>query len=387
MSSKEYKTPDWRGALARNRRKSNFVLAGYFLIYGFLGFLLDLILFFYLFHPATSLRLPSVNSIAGYHYQGYSPVTRAFPGAWEFVKDAVLHYTHGVVFPYATVGALVLAFSCLVFALTRQNKLVLSGTKYKLLENIDNLDHKEKQLLNVVEEMLIAMNLPANPDVYVIDASYMNAFASGYNYKNSMIAITRPLLDALNRAELQAVIAHELSHIKHLDTRLLVSATVLTGLILITVDLLYEFSYRALFVSGRGGRKSNGKGGGANPILVIFLIMLVAKIVLPITNLLMLRFLSRKREFMADAGSVAAMRDNLPLGSALIKIHNAHATSPESVREYGAQANNKSRAASYIYSPQEFLSGAVSFSYGLFSTHPPLQERLAALNVDMPNKQ
>lgn len=383
------KTPNWRDALAINKKKSRIVLGIYLGIYAFLGFLVDLVLFYYLFYHKTRINFGSshlTSEVVSYYHRQSQFVLNAGVNDWlhsfyMLVESAFKSYINGTVIPYGTLTALVIAIFCLIWANFRQNELVLSGTNNHLLTEETCRNDKEKQLLNVVDEMVIAMRLQFRPKVYVINAAYMNAFASGSSEERSMVAITEPLLNELDRAELQAVMAHELSHIKHMDTKLLVTATVLTSLIAITVGILFDLL--RVWVWGGATDRDNrrrGGGGGVNPLLILFVIFFILRLLLPVINILLLRFLSRKREFMADAGAVAATRDNQALATALIKIHKSHESNPDSQSLYSSQANEGARMAAYIYSPQEISSGVSRFMFGLMSTHPPLQERLDALS-------
>src|SRR5207249_9969496 len=130
--------------------------------------------------------------------------------------------------------------------------LMLLGTEYHEITPTSAQNVAEQQLYNVVEEMKIAAGLRYMPRVFIIDADYMNAFASGYSEKSAIMAITRGLLQKLNRDELQAVMAHELSHIRHLDIKLTLTASLLANLSTLVLDM---FFYNAIFAGGN--RESN----------------------------------------------------------------------------------------------------------------------------------
>jgi len=151
------------------------------------------------------------------------------------------------------------------------------------------------------------------PKVYLIEADYMNAFASGYSEKSAMVAITRGLIQKLNRAELQAVMAHELSHVRHMDIKLTLMASVLANLILIVLDIVF---YNAIF-----SRRSSDENRSGNALLTAIIIL---RYLLPVINILLLLYLSRTREYMADAGCVQLTRDNQALATALLKINSDH---------------------------------------------------------------
>jgi heat shock protein HtpX len=232
----------------------------------------------------------------------------------------------------------------------------------------------EKQLYNVIEELKVAAGLHYMPKIYIIEADYMNAFASGYSEKSAMMAITRGLMEKLNRAELQAVMAHELSHIRHQDIKLTLMASVLSNLILLVLDVLF---YKFLFSGGRRNQQQQ----------MIFMIIMILRYVMPLVTILLMMYLSRTREFMADAGCVELMRDNEPLASALLKIHQDHtANVQQSQAAYNQSAHEEIRRASYLYDPRYAGINAGQSLSNLFSTHPPLKARLAALGVktDLP---
>lgn len=250
-------------------------------------------------------------------------------------------------------------------------KLSLAGTKAVRVTE-DSEDLRAKQLYNIVEEMKIAAGLRYMPAIYIMPVGYMNAFASGWHEKNAVLAVTRPLLEALNREELQAVIAHEISHIRHQDTRVMTLVSVLASVLVMMIDIIFR---SVLYSKPRRGRRNDASG-----LLVI--VIMVIRILLPILTAFMVMYVSRKREFLADAGCVALTRNNLGLASALRKIHQGHTMHEKDVQEAYEQTPNESvRSLAYIYSPRK--SGIRNFLnvHEWFSTHPPLKERLEALGV------
>jgi heat shock protein HtpX len=269
-------------------------------------------------------------------------------------------------FPTVTLIMIIVAAVSLFITFTCGNRLMLLGTEYHEItpDNAQNL--QEKQLYNIVEELKIAAGLQFMPKVYLIDADYMNAFASGYSEKSAMVAITRGLINKLNREELQAVMAHEISHIRRMDIKLTLMASILANLILIILDLLF---YQMVF-----SRNSNNNRRGLETIVILL------RYLLPIINVLLLLYLSRTREYMADAGCVELLRDNQPLASALIKInsdHDAHRNSYAA--EYQKTPHENIRREAYIFDPQKAnISGGGTIA-DLFSTHPSLKDRLNAL--------
>ncbi len=217
-------------------------------------------------------------------------------------------------------------------------------------------------LYNVVEGLAIAAGLPA-PRCYVIEDTAPNAFTTGRDPKHAVLCVTTGILQKLNRAELEGVVAHEMSHIKNYDVRLQTVVVVMAGV----VALLSDWILRSFLWGGGGRRRSrNDRGsGGAGAILVI--VGLVLAILAPFFAKIIQLAVSRKREFLADASGAMLTRYPAGLASALRKI--SADTEP-------LEAANKATAHLYIVNPLKDIKGAVN---KLFSTHPPIEERIAAL--------
>ncbi len=226
------------------------------------------------------------------------------------------------------------------------------------------------QLFNVVEEMKIAAGLPAMPKVYVIPDPAPNAFATGRNPEHASVAVTAGLLGRLNRDELQGVVAHEISHILHRD----IMYVTLAGVMLGTIVLLSEIFFRSMLYGGGSRRRysSGGKNdGGAQIVLII--IAVVAAILAPILAHLLYFALSRRREYLADAGAARLTRYPEGLASALEKLAND--SSPAMAKA------NKVTAPMYIVNPLK-PKGQRALS-NLSSTHPPISERINILRSMM----
>jgi len=217
-------------------------------------------------------------------------------------------------------------------------------------------------LYNVVEGLAIAAGLPA-PRCYVIDDTAPNAFATGRNPQNAVICVTTGIIEKLNRAELEGVVAHEMSHIKNYDVRLQTVVVVMAGVVAILSDWILRS-----FLWG-GGRRRSSRGdrgaGGAGGILIVVGLVLAA--LSPFIATIIQLAVSRKREFLADASGAMLTRYPEGLASALRKI--AADTEP-------LEAANKATAHLYIVNPLKDIKGTVN---KLFSTHPPIEERIAAL--------
>ena len=224
------------------------------------------------------------------------------------------------------------------------------------------------QLFNIVEEMKIAAALPAMPKIYIINDPAPNAFATGRNPKNASVAVTAGLLGRLNRDELQGVIAHEISHIVHRD----ILFVTLAGIMLGSIVLLSQVFLRGMFYSSMTGgsrRYSAGGKGGGQAQLIMLVIALVAAILAPLMAYLLYFALSRRREYLADAGAARLTRYPEGLAGALEKIANDK--SPQ------LAAANKVTAPMYIVNP--FKKKKQMKLSDLTSTHPPISERIKIL--------
>lgn len=227
-------------------------------------------------------------------------------------------------------------------------------------------DPRYRQLHNVVEEMAIAAGLP-KPQVYVIPDSDPNAFATGKDPANASIAVTQGLLDQLSREELQAVVAHELGHVRNLDIRLMTVVAALIG----AVMLLSEFGMRSMrFGGGGGGRKSSSRGGGGGGA-ILFVLWLVALILAPFISRLLAMAVSRQREFLADASGAELTRNPGALASALEKI-DAAVEPTRSIKKGTAHLCIANPLGGDINEREGFLAD-------MFATHPPIRKRIMLL--------
>lgn len=221
---------------------------------------------------------------------------------------------------------------------------------------------EDKLFTQVVENLCIGAGLP-KPTLYVIDDASPNAFATGRDPKHAVICATSGLLSKLNRSEMEGVFGHELTHIKSYDTRLMAVVAVMVGM----VALLGDWFLRSMWWGG-GRKRSNGEGD----IGAVFLVLgIIFAILSPIIGTLIQLAISRRREFMADAGSVEITRQPEDLISALKKI----SADPEPLK-----SANKATAHLYIENPfKKEGHGKVGWFSGLFDTHPPTSERIKAL--------
>ena len=218
---------------------------------------------------------------------------------------------------------------------------------------------QEKVLHDVVESLALGLGIPT-PKLYVIEDSAPNAFATGRDPRHASVAVTRGLLDKMDRTELEGVIAHELSHVGNRDIRVMLLVTILVG----TVALLADWMWRSFFWT-RGGRRE--RDGGGNAIIAVIAIALA--LLTPIIATLIQLAVSRQREFLADASGALLTRYPSGLASALRKI----AADPEPL-----EVANKATASLYIANP---LKDAPAFFDHLFDTHPPIEERIRRLEA------
>ncbi|MEM4348578.1 MAG: M48 family metalloprotease [Candidatus Anstonellaceae archaeon] len=236
----------------------------------------------------------------------------------------------------------ILSAAYVYFIYNNASKIILSFSSAKPAEKL-----QYPYLHNVVEGLSLAAGIPT-PKIYIIDEPGLNAFATGFSPENASVAFTKGLVENLNRAELEGVVAHEISHIKNFDVRFSTLTVALAGLVVIISDL-----FMRVFIHGRRGR------GKISPILLIIALAII--VISPIFVMLIRFALSRQREYLADSTAVQLTRYPEGLASALEKI--AKIGSKVSVA-------NDATASLYFASP---------LGASLFSTHPPIEERIKRL--------
>jgi len=267
----------------------------------------------------------------------------------------------GWLISYLTESILILwiavIFSVLMsfFSYWHSDKIVLAMSRAKEIKKQDN-----PELYRLVENLCITAGLPL-PKIYIINEAQPNAFATGRDAKHGVVAVTRGLLEKLDRTELEGVIAHELSHIGNKDILLQTIVVTLVGFIVILTD----FFFRIAFWGRIGGR---GRGGGQARIILL-LVALALAILAPLFANLMKLAISRKREFLADASGALLTRYPEGLARALEKI---------SQDPWPLKVANDATAHLYIASPFRGKE-KTSWLHRLFMTHPPVEERTKAL--------
>ncbi|MFH1656840.1 MAG: M48 family metallopeptidase [Candidatus Nealsonbacteria bacterium] len=249
------------------------------------------------------------------------------------------------------------AFFSSFFSYWFSDKIVLAMSHAKEIEKRDN-----PELYRIVENLAITAGIPL-PKIYIINQEQPNAFATGRNQKHAVIAVTKGLLDRLERAELEGVIAHEMAHIGNKDILLQTMVVVFVAVIVVLTD----FFFRISFWGGLSSRRNNNSDSKAG--IIIMLIAFALAILAPIFATIIKLAISRKREYLADASGALLTRYPEGLANALEKISSDSNT---------LRTANNSTAHLYIASP---FKGKQSKSWltKLFSTHPPIEERISLL--------
>ena len=263
---------------------------------------------------------------------------------------------------FGLIGATVLWLILAMVSLSSGDQILLAASRAKPVTH-----DVHPQLFNIVEEMKIAAGLPAMPKIYIINDPAPNAFATGRSPESASVAVTAGLLGRLNRDELQGVIAHEISHILHRD----ILYVTLAGIMLGGVTIMSQVFLRGVFWSSMGSRRrySSSNQGGNQAQIVLLVVAIVVAILAPVMASLLYFALSRRREYLADAGAARLTRYPEGLASALEKIAGDPAPQLASV--------NKATAPMYIVNPFK-KKGQMKLS-DLTSTHPPISERVRIL--------
>jgi heat shock protein HtpX len=233
---------------------------------------------------------------------------------------------------------------------------------------------EERQLVNVVEEMAIASGL-SRPRVWIIPEADPNAFATGHDERNASVAVTEGLLALCSRDELQAVIAHEMGHVKNLDVRLMTLLAALVGAVALISDGVGRALRTGARVGGRSGRGGGGKkGSNLGPIILILVVLwIISWVLAPLITRVLALGVSRKREYLADAMSAQFTRNPLALATALEKIEHAEAPT-KSIKSGSAHLCIADPTGRKLNSKQGFLAE-------LLGTHPPMAIRIAKLKA------
>ncbi len=253
---------------------------------------------------------------------------------------------------YAIVIAGLISIGTSFFSYWNSAKMVLSMNGAKKAEG-----REESLLKGLLSDIIYAADVPM-PEVYIIEDSSPNAFATGRNPKHSAVAVTRGLLNTLSEEELKGVLAHEIAHVKNYDILLQTVASIMVGAVIIISNV---FSRSLLW---GGGRRRDDRDSGGNAILMLIGMVLI--IFAPIAGQLLRMALSRNREYLADASAADFTKNPNALADALIKI----SSNPTPVKRA-----NDATAGLYVSDPVKKIKKMAN----LFSTHPPIEERVAEL--------
>jgi heat shock protein HtpX len=283
-----------------------------------------------------------------------------FIAALGFAIGTYFDYRYGVSGAYsimlmifALVFAVIVSFASYYYS----DKLVLQMTKaYPLIKEQDT------RVYYIVEGLSIAAGLPM-PKIYVIEESGMNAFTTGRNPSNSVLVLTRGIMNNLNDEELKGVVAHELSHVKNYDILLGTIIVILVGMVTIISNIMFRS-----FIFGGGRRSSSSRNSGGGILNLIFLAIGLLLIVLSPLIATVIRFaISRQREYLADSNGALITRYPAGLASALRKI---------SAYSEVSTANN---ATAHMFISNPFGKNTKVMFSSLFNTHPPIEERVRRL--------
>lgn len=253
-----------------------------------------------------------------------------------------------------------------VIAYCFNTSMIRHATRARSLERREN-----PRVYNIVENLTMTCGMPM-PQINVIDSPELNAFASGIDQKSYTVTVTTGICEALDDDELTGVIAHELTHIRNRDTRLLIVSIIFVGIMSTITAVTMRLLWHVFLWGGDSGssRNSKNKNSGGGIIIVLILVAVVAAIGYLFT--ILTRFaISRKREYMADAGGAELCGNPLALASALRKI---------SGNPYSAKDGREDVQQLFIIHPQKLNGGGIgSFFSNLFSTHPSTKSRIAFL--------
>lgn len=290
--------------------------------------------------PVLLLALTYAGALFFAAYSVDAPSAREFQLAWEWTVSAI---------PFALAAAGI----WFVIAWLGYQKMIDAATGARPVSRT-----AEPKLYNLLENLCISRGLTM-PALRIIETPALNAYATGLSERQASVTVTRGLMDSLNDDELEAVLAHELTHIINRDVRLLVISVIFVGIISFVGQVFARGMLHGSLSRAGGARR--GGGGNAGVLIIVALAIVALAYVLAI----MIRFaMSRKREYMADAGAVELTRNPDAMISALNKISGRSAIedAPEEVR-------------------QMFLDNDTASFAGLFTTHPPIPKRIAALQA------
>lgn len=267
-----------------------------------------------------------------------------FQPEWDEVNYRFISYI-----PFVVGGVLI----WFLIAFASHSALIQMATNSKPLERKENM-----RIYNLTENLCMSVGMKM-PKLFIIESSALNAFASGINESTFAVTLTRGIIDKLDDRELEAVIAHELTHIRNKDVRLLIITIIFVGIFAFAVQVLF----RSVLYGG-GRRKSNNKDNNGAALLI----MLAIAVVVYALSIVFKFALSRKREYLADAGAVEMTRNPLAMANALRKISG------------NSDIDAKSDDVKQMFiDNSESSKGFMASISGIFATHPPIEKRIAVL--------
>ena len=243
-------------------------------------------------------------------------------------------------------------------------QMIQHATGAKPLQRKDN-----PRVYNIVENLCMSCGMPM-PKVNVINDPMLNAFASGINNKTYTVTLTTGIIDLLDDEELAGVIAHELTHIRNRDTKVVIISIVFVGIVSTLLTLLTRGILRAFLWGGMTSRRSNEKKDGGAAVIVVIIAAIICAAIAYFLTMLTRFAISRKREFMADAGGAELTRNPRALASALRKISKAPGLQ---------QVERDDVAQLFIIHPKKLAQNFFDRFQSLFSTHPSTEERIRIL--------
>lgn len=267
-----------------------------------------------------------------YQDQGFSEVN------WNFMKAI----------PFVVAGVVI----WFLFAYSSHTAMINAATGARPLTRKENM-----RIYNLTENLCMSVGMK-NPKIYIIDSPVLNAYASGINEKTYAVTLTQGIIDKLDEKELEGVIAHELTHIRNRDVRLLIISIVFVGIFAFAVNMLFR---QVMYRSGRRRGKDNNVDGR------VFIIALLIAVVVYFFSILFKFALSRKREYLADAGAVEMTKNPEAMANALRKISG------------NSDLETKSDDVKQMFIDNSPKKGLFSALGGLFSTHPPIEKRIQFL--------
>lgn len=298
--------------------------------------------------------LALVNYFGNGYYNQYGEVVHVLDA------DTVNYYFLTTV-PWVVIGVAV----WFLIAYFSNTAMIRAATGARTLERREN-----PRVYNIVENLCMTCNMDM-PKINIVDDDQLNAFASGIDKNSYTVTVTTGLTKLLNDDELAGVIAHELTHIRNRDTRLLITSIIFVGIISTIMSLVMRMAYYTFLFGGSGNRNRNNEKGNGVSILIVLVIGIVCCVVAYIFTLLTRFAISRKREYMADAGGAELCGNPLALASALRKISGDPGL---------ANVGREDVAQLFIIHPQALTSGGMmSFLNSLFSTHPDTAKRIQIL--------